>query len=480
MKNTWLKQLEVDMPSHNPNPFDFVPFAERPYLRTPEDLDMLGEHLNGYLEVRLKALTPVHIVGYQTSSGSAGKNHFYMQNGRYCIPASSIRGCLRAFIEALTSGWVSQANLVYKKEYKKRHIGFSTFEKYPNQGRTMKRLSPEAVNVDYKPEKRPDGEMDIASYLFGIVTEPKEGQTKDDALNRKSKIIIEDAYFTNDSLDDISWIPDIKDLNENNDAFMGGPKPTASNWWYLKPEQVLPRHVQGMSAVLAEFIGNLFRGRKFYFHQEPGKCLEYYQKKWHFAADRPLYKVFIESLSSGAETGTFRIYLEDMPEPLARLFTLALIPGNKIKHKLGYGKAFGYGSVEFQVVAARFRRSVKPGRVPAPLMDFSAEVNAWLDSAWDRSKLTEEKLEDIIDWNALNKLAVILGWLDHERLLFTYPPFERGGFLPPIHYDDFSTLHESSARGIAEKIFDTKRAIHFQVYQERSNDWKEIIGRRKP
>ena len=49
--------------SHYPNPFDFVPFPLAPILRTEEEFDALGEKLSGYLELEIKALTPVHVVG---------------------------------------------------------------------------------------------------------------------------------------------------------------------------------------------------------------------------------------------------------------------------------------------------------------------------------------------------------------------------------------------------------------------------------
>jgi hypothetical protein len=49
--------------SHYPNPFDFVPFPAAPILRTEEQFDALGEKLSGYLELEIKALTPVHVVG---------------------------------------------------------------------------------------------------------------------------------------------------------------------------------------------------------------------------------------------------------------------------------------------------------------------------------------------------------------------------------------------------------------------------------
>ena len=115
--------------SHYPNPFDFVPFPSAPIIRTEGEFDALGEKFSGYLELEIRALMPVHVVG-QAEDSTERKSFFFRQSGLPCIPASSIRGCLRAFTEALTAGWVSRANPEYPKRYRGRHVGFKTFEDY--------------------------------------------------------------------------------------------------------------------------------------------------------------------------------------------------------------------------------------------------------------------------------------------------------------------------------------------------------------
>ncbi len=107
---------------HNPNPFDFVPFAREPKLLRPEDFDRMGRKISGYLDVTITALTPVHVVGtYQRGDGES-QSRMYRQDGSPMIPAATIRGMLRAFIEALTSGWVSSATETYPKTYGQRHL----------------------------------------------------------------------------------------------------------------------------------------------------------------------------------------------------------------------------------------------------------------------------------------------------------------------------------------------------------------------
>lgn len=58
------------MADHYPNPFDFVPFAEGPNLRTPEEFDALGEHLSGYLEVQIKAFKTPCVLGIKINRPS--------------------------------------------------------------------------------------------------------------------------------------------------------------------------------------------------------------------------------------------------------------------------------------------------------------------------------------------------------------------------------------------------------------------------
>ena len=472
---------------HNPNPFDFVPFAEKPLLRTPEEYDALGDPLSGYLELRLKALTPVHIVGYQTSNGEEGQSYLYRENGEACIPAATIRGCLRAFVEALTSGWVSQANPEYPKEYCKRHIGFRAFEEYqPNGTQSHRRTSPAAINEDYKPGLRPDRKIDAASYLFGMVLEPPESQNLEHSeLARKSRIFVEDAFLAPNSIEiGKDRIPDVA-----GDSFMGGGKPSASTWWYMKPEQYWIRTIKTPAGrkKVAEFIGGKFWGRKFYFHQEPEACVQYYENSWKFASDRPLYTVHLECQKRNEQTEKFRIYLDRIPSALVRLLVLALNPGKNIRHKLGYGKSYGYGSVEFRIEGAQFRPSPSSSRIPASLVDYvaSREIEKWTALAWNREELMKKGLDNsILDYQALDSLARILGWQDNEKVLFTYPPYDKNNFKQPVSEDQLNQAltmldKNKSAGDVAKGLFNIKKTIHFRYYQEHADGWN-IISARKP
>lgn len=484
---------------HNPNPFDFVPLGESPLLFTPAELDGLGETLSGYLEIRLKALTPIHVVGTLRTQGT-NLSKMYREEGEPCIPASTIRGCLRAFIETLTNGWVSQATPEYPREGGTRHIGYKTFEPYKNEfeGRRGQKPKPfwsqPAIDGAYQPRRQADGKIDIASYLFGVVTESSQDETTtdEDVLTRKSKLLVEDALFSEAALaGNQYWLPDI-----NSDAFMGGGKPSLSSWWYFQPAQVRKR-----APNVVEFVGGQYWGRKFYYHQDPVKCTDFYDKQkghWYYDAKRDFQRVFLECIERGATSENLRIYLEQVPYPLVRLLVMALMPGANIRHKLGYGKAYGYGSVEFEIVAAKLRKDGDVSRIPGDLIDRTPFVLAWLTGGWEQETLETARLAPLIDVTALAHLAQVCGWIDSDKLLFTYPPFidsrrdRSAQFQNAIRYSVFQenlpagiprsdplTVSQAEARAIAAALFDKKKPIHFRYYQERAMGW-EIIARRRP
>jgi hypothetical protein len=479
--------------THNPNPFDFVPFAEHPLTRKESEFDVKGELLSGYLELRIKSLTPLHIVGAQEHEGKNRRSSHYRQNGRACLPAASIRGCLRAFIEALTAGWVSQATPEYEKvsgknNPKGRHIGYATFDRQKEH-----RVGP-AINPEYQPRITKDAMIDLASYLFGLVLE-KEGDSAHEDLSRKSKVWIEDAYIEEEQLNkDQYWLPDI-----NGEAFMGGPKPSASNWWYMQPQKVEQRNARltdGRIIQMAEFIGERYWGRKFYFHQKPENCVGYYEPSahnWSYRDENPFCKVRLECLKPGKTTESFRIYVNRVPRQLLMLLVFSLSPGKNIRHKLGYGKAYGYGSFEFHIQNAWLRPEDTPQRIPPPLHNALQEIQTWQALAWDQPRMQEAGFDlSLVDWRALSQLAIILGWENMEKLKFTYPPFIKGYFSRGISRADFNAHVQTGyrlgqvirspqeGRDLAIKVYDLKKPIHFRYYQEQAAEWKTLIATRKP
>lgn len=483
--------------AHFPNPYDFVPFRDKPILRTVDEFDAMGERWTGYLELRLHVLTPIHVVGTVRRGRTKSYGEHCRQDKMACIPAASIRGCLRSFLEALTAGWVSQVNALYPKEPGERHIGFGAFAPYTNQGRRTTRVSPPAIDPAYQPRVRDDGRLDVASYLFGMVIEGKRtDEARDNNLlppARASKVWFEDAFVDDaDLVPDQYWMPDI-----GGDAFMGGPKPNASSWWYFEPFEVQNRTTQEGFEV-TEFVGTKLRGRKFYFHQDPVRCVNYYDPengRWRYRPENPFHLVGLECVGPQTTTAPFRLYVNDVPTPLVRLLLLALLPGNNIRHKLGYGKAFGYGSVEFRLEAAYMRRGAQPPEIPGRLQDYTAQVSSWIEGGWDRRSLATANLESLIDWDALQWLARILGIDRYTEMLFVYPPYAEFYFEQAVSYrtlaDKTGKIWDIARRsvdaGTSWEIADAlyaldvedkpKKAIYLRHYQETSHFWKYIKDR---
>lgn len=468
--------------SHYPNPFDFVPFPSAPILRTEAEFDNMGDKFSGYLELEIRALTPVHVVG-RVEDRTERKSLFFRQSGLPCIPSSSIRGCLRAFTEALTAGWISRANTNYPKEYGGRHVGFNIFESDPEMGN--RRTSA------FKP-KANSNEIDVATYLFGTVIEGKP--TEYEVQSSKSRVWVEDAYIPLEAIAfrEDWWAPDIRGK-----AFMGGAKPSASNWWYFEPEKVWRRNLSnkdgspmkdgfGRRQEVAEFIGYNLRGRKFYYHQDPVACVKIYHRDYNYwNYNNNFDPVCLECMQQDALTNTFRLYLDSIPRSLFLLLLriLLLQPKATMRHKVGYAKSYGYGSIEFILKSAQLR-TASPG-IPKALKVWNIIAGSWSEAALAHAGLT-----DLIDHNALAWLARILGW-PHNDLLFVYPRYRAHEFQQAIKYKQFLNelknrgltiadkmiVNPKDGRAIAEAVWNVKKPIDFRLYQERAVGWDIIMQR---
>ncbi|NOZ69994.1 MAG: hypothetical protein GXP46_12310 [Deferribacteres bacterium] len=461
--------------AHNPNPYDYVFFSdEGPSLYSYAQLDGLGPLQSGYINVTLKTLTPLHIVGKQVPAGRPGrkidKSFFYRQGNSPCVPGSSMRGMLRAFVEAVTNGWVSQATEVYEQERsgarKKRHIEFKSFERAEHAhgciGGIVHRIGP-VIPSGYRPDLS-SGKLDIATYLFGHV-DSREGGGSGNAL--AGRLCVEDALIQ-DSLTDSTMI------DTNGPAFMGGPAPRA-NWWHMHPAELWDRNVAARSVV--QIVGDGFWGRKFYYHQAPDKCIQEYRNSRQWSN---LYNYRIETLSGRTEN--FRIYFDRVPLPLVVLLCTCLSLPGTMRHKLGYGKAFGYGSVEFSISSVMMREH-RSADWPGELADRKDEIDRYISEGWQY-----EGFESLIDPGALLKLSWILAWKPDDDITFTYPPYSRGNFMQVVSKSDMPWFRLSSPRtpvteeealDAARRLWDTKKPVLFPLYQARAKGYGKI-KRRQP
>ena len=425
--------------SHNMNPFDSGPFpAEKPATKTVVEWQKSDDLLTGWIEAQITALTPVHIVGKQEADRSGRKiirSYFCRRHGQAYMPSSSIRGMLRAFIEAACNGWTSQLTPYYKKDHGKRHIGFQAID---CREALNKRSELNRIDRDFREKfALPDGfamqqnmtedeannlKVDLASFLFGYI--PPNG----DGFH--GRISIEDAPISAENLsfkNDGYRIPDIQ-----SDAFMGGGKPSASSWWYQKPYQIHLR--PSRHGELVDFVGSGYRGRKFYYHQNPQVCVQWYSdpNNWPVDDKRKLYFMPLECLPPGKATDPFRIYFEDLPKPFLNMLLFAISPGRRLRHKLGYGKPYGYGSIEIEISSGQLRGVESTNKMPLSTNKVLRNLYAAL---WDGEKLNAIGLGQYIHWHSLEALAKILWYDNKSKLVFSYPPFNKKypGFLPGIN-----------------------------------------------
>ena len=157
---------------------------------------------------------------------------------------------------------------------------------------------------------------------------------------------------------------------------------------------------------------------------------------------------------------------------------------SKMRHKLGYGKAFGYGSVEFSLSLAMLRTE-KSGDWPAPLgsMPPNTLIKTW----------TDKMIEHFIHRPSLDKLARILTWdvNDNNSIIFTYPPYNETNFKKVIQRNEYTrnvttvplvvnnknSVSETKAIEVAKALWNIKKPVHFHLYQARAKGYANINKR---
>lgn len=484
--------------SHNPNPFDFVPFAEEPTLKTIEEWMSFGEPRTGRITVEMKALTPVHIVGEQPMSGNnIQESLFYQRHNKHFIPGSSIRGLLRAFVEAACNGWASQLTPYYPRTKRKNQhsYGFKTHKTIVLKKEENIDIQEPALKECFVKPEDTIKVIDLASFLFGYI--PGKSEKKDHFnLAWKGRIAIDDAEVAESQLsfgpnDNHYKIPDL----DNKPTFMGGPHPSASSWWYQFPKEIIKE-----TETDYRFIGSGFRGRKFYFHQDPVKCIGFYESSddWN-----GLYYPKIQCINQD-ESVTFDILFSDIPEQLLNVLLFALEPEWQIRHKIGYGKAYGYGSVEFSIQKLFFHEKGFDDYSETNNIDRFREVINGQLSAFDRKN--KNSIAHFLCRKSINHLVFILGYEESLEKKFIYPCSGAGGFnvsqrgyerttynselnheikitldFLKLKPDDNGVITITKEQGysVAMCLREIRPALHFEVYLENSTLDEEFKAKRK-
>jgi hypothetical protein len=289
---------------HDPNPYDFVPFEGQPSIASDGHTLALDVGLTGQLRFALKALTPISILQEPPSPQNPLDPQATYRFARVSpdiqrvIPASSIKGMLRAVHETVTNSRMGAAE--------------------------VRPGIPSAYLPTADPQRPSPSEA-----LFGFVSSTRSSA---------GRVMFGDIPIENQQLRKYD-IPRPEG---------GLPKPSHRQFYFDPDGWAL--------------------GRKFYYHQDPGKVLNVYGgPRMHAEAIRPGVSV----------RGALRFTNLTESELASLVYALVLDPDRA--HKIGYGKPYGYGSAEITVERIEIERSTNgtPERFLSWCPDRTARFDDW-------------------------------------------------------------------------------------------------------
>ncbi|OPX19807.1 MAG: hypothetical protein BZ151_07340 [Desulfobacca sp. 4484_104] len=396
------------------NPYNFVPLPgtvpRQPVETTPGWASLSPGGHSGYLQVAIITLTrlfipsriPADLDFDVTNDKHKEKNHpvykkfiYDLSRQTKLIPGTSVKGPVRAVMEALSDSCLGLFGGKYKKDRKdkKRQLDYSN--KAPSEiipGRCRLRAAAGGPVTD------PADGLCVCCRLFGIVAgggaEPEPG----DYTALQGRLSFEDFFLADTSREKISTtsitLPELSD-----------PKP-----WH--------------ASFYLDGSGNI-RGRKFYLHHEPVGL--------HTRTKTKRNCTIRESIRPGAcFSGRIRFTNLTAPELGLLLWGLELddLPpfatdGTRTPdlraHKLGMGKPLGLGSVKIQVTGLALVKAEQ--RYAA--FSWPQEGQATLETPLEGKGLRQEVQKFKARWA---KDA----FQDHEplRTLLTFP----GSRANAIHY----------------------------------------------
>ncbi len=361
------------------NPYDFVPIDTQhpPERRRPAWHNALapnnahpGKLYSGYLYLYIKAETPIFIRSAKSSTQNPDQpgEHIYNTDGYYILPGSTIKGMLRTVVETLCGGCLTVFSIPRAYADDVVPIAFSYCQH--------------------------NNSLCIACRLFGMMQSEKrrQGQSQIDVFLGKVDIGDAVAYDHN---------PDYHEPIYT--AVLDAPK---------------PRH----RAFYLDAHGRFIAGRKFYFHHK--KLLT--EKRLIVTREGDRYRnQYIQPLAVGTDFST-RIDFTNLEadEFAALLFSMQLQAD--MRHKIGYGKPLGLGSVQLSVTNLQlvdYANRYKAFRTGRGISDYKGEaldilldgqmasIDPQVNAAWDRFKSLP----------ALSQLHRIWQWPPDTSVEYAYP-----------------------------------------------------------
>lgn len=277
------------------NPYDFVRVD---WTNFPKRKEPLWHHrltavnkaqlYSGRIAVEIEAETPIFLPDTRASANNPTRAIPFMQQkagGQYVLPGSSLKGVLRELVETLGNGCFT----LFDREYKYWHI-------HEREEIDYGKLIPREFN-----RCNSHSQLCIACRIFGMMGRDSRAQVF------LGKVNISDALS----------VHVVKHEPAYTQALMN-PKPHHAAF-YLDPTR---QHIAG---------------RKYYFHHaEPD-----------FALSQQSYNKRIHPLNAGTRF-QFHIDFTNLEAEELAVLLLAIRLEPEMRHKIGYGKPMGLGTIHFK------------------------------------------------------------------------------------------------------------------------------------
>jgi len=372
------------------NPYGFVrPDWGRPPRRAPYTRRDRFSGSAGYLDCRLTVDRPLFIPQPHPAGAANGERSdeandpvLFIHNikGQKIVPGSTLKGLLRGLVETLGPGcWRLYNGGTYTESQRDKTIE-----------------TPFSLPSPYQPCHDVD-DLCPACRLFGMIEPPQEGR---DSRAFAGKVTIDDAICTTP----IAAKPPSLYVT----PLLVTPKPHHTAWYRDKQDRPI--------------------GRKYYFHQQTVQA-----RAAPFPPERSqLTHAHITPLDTGSAF-SFRVRFTDLEttldladdDPMGDDFALlvyALVLDADdhhhvgLRHKLGYAKPAGFGSVRITIASAQLQRMedrYRTGRAaPLPEADLA-----------DLLRRARERAVRIAPSSTLRELRHIWRWppADTPRNRYRYP-----------------------------------------------------------
>ncbi len=370
------------------NPYDFVRID---WSKPPERRQPVWHHrlvgqgaqqlYSGHIEVDVFAETPIFVSDPRTVSPDPKKPAQFMQNkqGEYIVPGSSLKGMLRCLVETLGNGCLT----LFDGQYERGKVNYranvpTSFERCGN-----------------------NTQLCIACRTFGMLKERTRGVFL-------GKVNIGDAC---------AYADQVRKYEPIHTAVLVEPKPRHRDFYLDQAKKQIA-------------------GRKYYFHHSP--------EVEPLTAAGPIYfgnilaNRFIQPLDYDTRFH-FRVAFTNLEADEFAALMLAIVLEHNMRHKIGYGKPLGLGSISLAPTSLTLIDYSKRYTQPGPERGKTILQG---DELWDLLN------QHIADFSRTRLVQIAMTDL---RRIWHWPPDPDVNYYYPSKRDWFDT--EDS---IGKRIADTK------------------------